>query len=58
VRSEEWEAFQSKWKQSVVFSIPTKPSDKDNDGCLVDVEQNPKGHPQTDKVPIEPTDQP
>lgn len=56
-KSDEWEAFQSGWKQSSVFSIPTMPGPEANKGSLVYVEQNPEAHPQTDEVPIKPLDQ-
>ncbi|KAH1040041.1 hypothetical protein J1N35_041784 [Gossypium stocksii] len=57
-KGEEWEAFQGEWKQSVTFSLPTTPKAKDNEENMADVDQNLEGHPQTDKVSIEPVDQP
>lgn len=58
LKGEEWEAFQGEWKQLVTFSLPTTPWVEDNEENLEDVDQNPKGGPQTNEVPTKLVDQP
>ncbi|KAH1073278.1 hypothetical protein J1N35_025606 [Gossypium stocksii] len=57
-KGEEWEAFQRKWKQSVVFSNSTTTVATDNEGNLANAKHNPEGCPQSDEVPVGLVDQP
>ncbi|KAH1122633.1 hypothetical protein J1N35_005793 [Gossypium stocksii] len=54
----EWEAFQREWKQLIDLFTATTPIDEDYERDLADMKQNHEGHPQPNKVSIEPGNQP